>query len=98
MDRRWRLRSLRRRPQRKHRREWCYPWSRNRRIFYKRWADFRPCRPGHSPDVGERGFPALGAVIKGLNIQSGNAQRVEKIGDGTLALTGTNTYDATTLV
>ena len=44
------------------------------------------------------GSPAIDAVISGAIIQSRGARRLEKIGDGTLALTGTNTYDATTSV
>ena len=48
--------------------------------------------------VVDDGSPAIDAVISGAIIQSGGARRLEKIGDGTLALTGTNTYDGTTSV
>src|SRR4029077_15122619 len=52
-----------------------------------------------APIVVDDGSPAIDAVISGAIIQSGGPNvRLEKIGDGTLALTGTNTYDATTLV
>ena len=44
------------------------------------------------------GSPAIDAVISGAIIQSGGARRLEKIGDGTLALTGTNTYPGATSV
>ena len=57
---------------------------------------------GNFPAAGiqvDDGSPAIDAVISGAIIQSGGGNsRLEKFGDGTLALTGTNTYDGTTSV
>ncbi len=47
----------------------------------------------------DNGSPAIDAVISGRIIQSDNGHsQLNKIGDGTLALTGTNTYSGTTEV
>ena len=44
------------------------------------------------------GSPAIDAVISGAIQAGGGNNRLEKFGDGTLALTGTNTYHSTTEV